>query len=124
MDRQNVADAMMIGDSHVSFDAPFKEGERATRLDHLQDASQEPPDACVADIGLRKKIEGILGTLTKREAEIIKLYFGIGCDSAHTLEDIGQIYSLTRERIRQIKEKAMRRLKHSTRSKQLRGLQE
>jgi RNA polymerase primary sigma factor len=122
MDRQEVVDTMMIGDSHVSFDAPFEDG--GTRLEHLQDTSNELPDSCVADISLRQKIEGILGTLTKREARVIKLYFGIDCDTGHTLEDIGQVFNLTRERVRQIKEKALMRLKHSTRSKQLRGLAE
>ncbi len=122
MEKQDVEDSMMIGDTHVSLDAPFENGD--TRLDLLRDTGGESPDACLAEISLRDRVESILGTLTKREAEIVRLYFGIGFDSAHTLEDIGEIYNLTRERIRQIKEKAFRRLKHSKRSRTLRELQE
>ena len=61
----------------------------------------------------------ILGTLDTKEKEVVKLYFGIGVDTAYTLEEIGQKFSLTRERVRQIKEKALKRLKHSARSKKL-----
>jgi len=66
---------------------------------------------------LRKEIERALNTLTQREANIIRLYFGLSCKHAHTLEEIGEKYNLTRERVRQIKEKAIRRLKNITRSK-------
>jgi len=122
MEQQDVADSMMIGDTHVSLDATFEDG--GSRLDQLCDTSNAPPDSCVAEISLQSKIEVILETLSKKEAEIVRLYFGIGCDSAHTLEEIGEMYNLTRERIRQIKEKAIRRLKHTGRSKELQGLRE
>lgn len=115
-----VQEAISIGNTHTSLDAPLNEGEDGKLLDLLQDRSSEPPDTCVSDISLRKQIESILGTLSNREAEVIKLYFGIGQDTAHTLEEIGQRFNLTRERVRQIKEKAIKRLKHSSRSKQLR----
>ncbi len=122
MGQQDVADSMAIGDTHVSLDASFEDG--GTRLDNLCDTSNAPPDACVGEISLHSRITGILESLTEREAEIVKLYFGIGCDAAHTLEEIGAMYNLTRERIRQIKEKAIRHLKHSSRSKTLRDFRE
>ena len=71
------------------------------------------------EISLQEQVEKILDTLTEREKEVIKLYFGIGDETAHTLEEIGQRFNLTRERVRQIKEKALRRLKHCSRSKRL-----
>ena len=88
-------------------------------MDLLQDENQEKPDDSVMEISLHAEIENTLDTLSVREKEVVKLYFGIGEDTAHTLEEIGQRFNLTRERVRQIKEKAIRRLKHSSRSKQL-----
>jgi RNA polymerase primary sigma factor len=75
---------------------------------------------CVADLSLSKQITTILSTLTKREAEVVRLYFGIDEETGHTLEEIGSRFNLTRERVRQIKEKALRRLKHTSRSQSLR----
>ena len=71
------------------------------------------------EISLQEEINQTLDTLTDREKEVIKLYFGIGEETAHTLEEIGQRFNLTRERARQIKEKALRRLKHSSSSQRL-----
>lgn len=120
IDDQEVAETMSIGNTHTSLDAPISEGEDSKLLDLLQDQSMDPPDSCVSDISLRKQITTILNTLSKRESEVVRLYFGIDEDTAHTLEEIGQRFNLTRERVRQIKEKALRRLKHSSRSQRLR----
>lgn len=73
------------------------------------------------DHSLKIEIENTLATLTKREAEIVRLYFGLGHEQPMTLEEIGERFNLTRERIRQIKEKALRRLRHASRSKALRA---
>jgi RNA polymerase primary sigma factor len=89
-------------------------------MDLLRDDDQELPDDGVIEISLQDEINQTLDTLTEREKEVIKLYFGIGEETAHTLEEIGQRFNLTRERARQIKEKALRRLKHSSRSQRLR----
>jgi RNA polymerase primary sigma factor len=72
---------------------------------------------------LKSEVRQVLGTLEIREEEVVKLYFGIDVDTGYTLEEIGHRFNLTRERVRQIKEKALKRLKHSTRSKRLAGFQ-
>ena len=87
-------------------------------------AGHDAVDEGIMDISLQEEIERILETLTDREKEVIKLYFGIGEEAAHTLEDIGRRFNLTRERVRQIKEKALRRLKHSSRSLRLKPYRE
>jgi RNA polymerase primary sigma factor len=120
IDHQEVSETMSIGNTHTSLDAPTKDGEDGKLLDLLQDKSMDPPDSCVADISLRKQITVILSTLTKRESEVVRLYFGIDEETGHTLEEIGSRFNLTRERVRQIKEKALRRLKHTSRSQSLR----
>ncbi len=120
IDNSEVQEAISIGNTHTSLDAPLNEGEDGKLMDLLKDKRSEPPDSCISDISLQKQIESILSTLNKREAAVIKLYFGIGQDTAHTLEEIGQRFDLTRERVRQIKEKAIMRLKHSSRSNRLR----
>jgi RNA polymerase primary sigma factor len=118
--RPEVSETLKIGNNHASLDAPFQEGEDSKLIDLLRDDSTHSPDEGIMDFALQNEIEKTLSTLTKREKEVIKLYFGIGIDTAHTLEEIGQKFSLTRERVRQIKEKAIKRLKHSSRSKKLR----
>ncbi|MDD5673674.1 MAG: RNA polymerase sigma factor RpoD/SigA [Chitinivibrionales bacterium] len=119
LDQGEVQETIKIGNSHMSLDAPLQQGEDSKLLDILQDENQERPDDGILDISLQDEITKTLNTLTGREKEVIKLYFGIGEETAHTLEEIGQRFSLTRERVRQIKEKALRRLKHSSRSKRL-----
>ena len=88
-------------------------------LDLLQDEEQELPDEGLMEISLHDEINKTLESLSEREKEVVRLYFGIGEETSHTLEEIGQRFNLTRERARQIKEKALRRLKHSSRSKRL-----
>jgi RNA polymerase primary sigma factor len=119
IDEEEVQDTIKIGNSHMSLDAPLQQGEDSKLMDLLQDEEQELPDDGVMEISLQEEINQTLDTLTNREKEVIKLYFGIGEETAHTLEEIGQRFNLTRERARQIKEKALRRLKHSSRSQRL-----
>jgi RNA polymerase primary sigma factor len=119
IDEEEVQETIKIGNSHMSLDAPLQQGEDSKLLDLLQDEDQELPDDGVMEISLQEEINQTLDTLTCREKEVIKLYFGIGEETAHTLEEIGQRFNLTRERARQIKEKALRRLKHSSRSQRL-----
>ncbi|MFM7195830.1 MAG: sigma-70 family RNA polymerase sigma factor, partial [Bacteroidota bacterium] len=87
--------------------------------DVLENDDDETPDQGLLTDSLRKEVQRALGTLTQREADVITLYFGLNGEQALTLEEIGEKFSLTRERVRQIKEKAIRRLRHTTRSKAL-----
>jgi RNA polymerase primary sigma factor len=119
LDENEVRETIKIGNTHMSLDAPLQHGEDSKLIDVLHDDSQERPDDGVLDISLQEEIEKTLDTLSEREKEVVKLYFGIGEETAHTLEEIGQRFNLTRERVRQIKEKALRRLKHCSRSKRL-----
>jgi RNA polymerase primary sigma factor len=101
-------------------DAPFSQGEDNRLLDIIHNDMQPPPDSKLMEESLKKEIERALDSLTDREAKVIKLYFGIGIENPMTLEEIGEEFRLTRERVRQIKEKAIRRLRHTSRSKALR----
>jgi RNA polymerase primary sigma factor len=121
LDEEEVRDSLRIGNTHMSIDAPLKQGEDGRLLDLLEYENQELPDHRVIDSSHREEIYRTLDTLTCREKEVIKLYFGIGEESAHTLWQIGQRFNLTRERIRQIKQKALRRLRHCSRTKGLKG---
>jgi RNA polymerase primary sigma factor len=114
-----VVDTMKISGRHVSMDAPFVQGEENSLLDVLENDSDEKPDTGLMDESLRKEVQRALATLTSREADVISLYFGLNGKQAKTLEEIGEEFSLTRERVRQIKEKAIRRLRHTSRSKTL-----
>jgi RNA polymerase primary sigma factor len=109
-----VSETMTISDTHLSLDAPLSQDEMpGGLLDLIHDAEQETPDDIIMCKSFRNEIARSLETLPDREKEIIKLYFGIGMDSAHTLDEIGHHFNLTRERIRQIKQKALMRLKKS-----------
>lgn len=121
LDENEVRETIKIGNTHMSLDAPLQHGEDSKLIDVLHDDSQERPDEGILDISLQEEIEKTLDTLSEREKEVVKLYFGIGEETAHTLEEIGQRFNLTRERVRQIKEKALRRLKHCSRSKRLKA---
>ncbi len=116
-----VADTLKISGRHLSVDAPFSKGEDNRLLDVIENNHQPPPDSELINESLRVEIECALTTLTKREAEIIRMYYGLGYEHPQTLEDIGERFNLTRERIRQIKEKTLRRLRHFSRSKGLRA---
>ncbi|MFM8914320.1 MAG: RNA polymerase sigma factor RpoD/SigA [Flammeovirgaceae bacterium] len=114
-----VVDTMKISGRHVSMDAPFVQGEENSLLDVLENDSEETPDSGLMTDSLRREVQRALSTLTQRESDVITLYFGLNGEHAMTLEEIGEKFSLTRERVRQIKEKAIRRLRHTSRSKAL-----
>ncbi|SMD45026.1 MULTISPECIES: RNA polymerase sigma factor RpoD/SigA [Aquiflexum] len=114
-----VVDTMKISGRHVSMDAPFVQGEENSLLDVLENDGDEKPDDGLMTDSLRKEVQRALSTLTQREADVITLYFGLNGEHAMTLEEIGEKFNLTRERVRQIKEKAIRRLRHTSRSKTL-----
>lgn len=116
-----VVDTLKISGRHVSMDAPFVQGEENSLLDVLENDSEESPDTGLINESLRKEIQRALSTLTPREADVITLYFGLNGENALTLEEIGEKFNLTRERVRQIKEKAIRRLRHTSRSKALKA---
>jgi RNA polymerase primary sigma factor len=116
-----VSDTLKISNSHLSLDAPFSVSEDNSLIDILEDEFQPAPDEELLDLSLKAEIEKALDTLTPREAEVISLYFGLNHEKALTLEEIGARFSLTRERVRQIKEKAIRRLRHASRSRSLRA---
>jgi len=116
-----VTDTLKISNIHLSLDAPFLHGENNSLLDVLTNELQPAPDDALLDESLKIEIAKALDTLTIREAEVISLYFGISRERAFTLEEIGGKFGLTRERVRQIKEKAIRRLRHTSRSKRLRA---
>jgi len=106
---------------HISMDAPLVEGEESNLYDVLRSGESPSPDKTLMLESLRTEIERALNTLTPREADVVKLYFGLNGNHMMTLEEIGETFDLTRERVRQIKEKAIRRLKHTSRSKILKS---
>ncbi len=114
-----VLDTMKISGRHISMDAPFVQGEENSLLDVLENDSEVKPDSELMNDSLRREVQRALSTLTQREADVISRYFGLNGEHAMTLEEIGEKFNLTRERVRQIKEKAIRRLRHTSRSKAL-----
>lgn len=116
-----VVDTMKISGRHVSVDAPFVQGEENSLLDVLENDLEEKPDQELMNDSLRREVLRALQTLTQREAEVIMYYFGLNGEQAMTLEEIGEKFNLTRERVRQIKEKAIRRLRQTSRSKALKA---
>jgi RNA polymerase primary sigma factor len=116
-----VSDTLKISGRHLSMDAPFAQGEDNRLLDVIQDNRQPSPDSTLMEESLREEVRRALSTLSEREAQVIKLYFGLEQEHSLTLEEIGEKFNLTRERVRQIKEKAIRRLRHASRSKALRA---
>ncbi len=121
MSENEVQDTLKISGRHISMDAPLVQGEENRLLDVLENDEEPDPDAGLINESLSKEVERALSTLTQREAEVIRLYFGIGVEHSLTLEEIGEKFDLTRERVRQIKEKAIRRLRHTSRSKGLKA---
>jgi RNA polymerase primary sigma factor len=118
---EEVRNALRQSGRHASMDAPLKEGEdeSSSMLDVYVSEDQPMPDNELQKDSLRREIERSLSTLTSREADVIRLFFGLNGHHPHTLEEIGAKFDLTRERVRQIKEKAVRSLKHTSRSKLL-----
>jgi len=115
-----VADTLRVSGRHVSVDAPFVDGEDNSLLDVLVNNDSPNADRTLIMESLAREIHRALATLTERESDIIRLFFGIGCQEM-TLEEIGERFGLTRERVRQIKEKAIRRLRQTSRSKLLKS---
>jgi len=113
----DVKESLKNSGRHVSMDAPLVEGEDSNLYDVLNSGESPNPDKTLLHESLRTEIERALETLTPREADVVRLYFGLGNQHSMTLEEIGETFDLTRERVRQIKEKAIRRLKHTSRSK-------
>jgi len=113
---EEVLSDLKVSGRHVSMDAPFSQGEEGSLLDVLSDANESNPEKQLITDSLTQEVQRALATLTKREAEVIGLYFGLNNNNPMTLEEIGEKFNLTRERVRQIKEKATRRLRHTSRS--------
>jgi RNA polymerase primary sigma factor len=113
----DIKDTLRTNGRHVSMDAPLVTGEDGTLMDVIEDRDQPHPDQGLINESLRREIERALVTLTERESDVLRYYFGLNGTVALTLEEIGDKLDLTRERVRQIKEKAIRRLKHTSRSK-------
>jgi RNA polymerase primary sigma factor len=116
-----VSDTLKISGRHLSMDAPFAQGEDNRLLDVIQDQRQPSPDHQLMEESLKAEVRRAVNTLSEREAQVIRLCFGLDQEHSLTLEEIGGKFNLTRERIRQIKEKAIRRLRHASRSKALRA---
>ena len=121
MTSDEVIDAMRISRRHQSLNAPFRDGDKNSLIDIIKDDNQIAPDTPLMNDSLKDEIRNSLDTLKDRERMVIKMYFGIERDYALTLNEIGEEVNLTRERVRQIKEKAIRRLRHRSRSKTLRN---
>ena len=117
MSEGDVKESMKNSGRHVSMDAPLVDGDDSNLYDVLNIGESPSPDMQLMIESLRVEIERALQTLTPREADLIRLYFGLNGEHPMTLEEIGETFDLTRERVRQIKEKAIRRLKHTSRSK-------
>ena len=114
---EDVKQSLKNSGRHVSMDAPLIDGDDSNLYDVLRSGESPNPDKDLLHESLRTEIERALETLTPREADVIRLYFGLAGQHSMTLEEIGETFDLTRERVRQIKEKAIRRLKHTSRSK-------
>ncbi|HRI28836.1 MAG TPA: sigma-70 family RNA polymerase sigma factor [Chitinophagales bacterium] len=120
IDPEEVETTLGVAARHVSVDAPFVDGEDNSLLDVLENSGTPNTDSHLAYLeSLRREIERSLDTLTPRQKDVIKLYFGIGAEHSMSLEDIGDRFGLTRERVRQIKDKAINKLRTTSRSKLL-----
>ena len=118
---QEVKESMKNAGRHISMDAPLIQDEDNTMYDVLKSEEAPTPETELLYESLRKEIDRAISTLTPREADVVRLYFGLNGSHPMTLEEIGEKFDLTRERVRQIKEKAIRRLKHTSRSKILKS---
>jgi RNA polymerase primary sigma factor len=121
LSEEKVKDTMKISGRHVSVDAPFVDGEDNSLLDVMVNNDSPKADLDLMRESLQREIERSLSTLNDREKDVVMLFFGIGKKHGLTLEEIGSKFDLTRERVRQIKEKAIRRLRHNSRSKLLKA---
>ena len=120
MSGDEVLMAMQYSRRHSSLHSPFQDGEYSSLLDIIEDDQPDEPEANIMKESMSEEVTGALETLSDRERAVLEMYFGINRDSAMTLNEIGEEFDLTRERVRQIKEKAIQRLRHRSRSKSLR----
>jgi RNA polymerase primary sigma factor len=120
---QDIYDTMRNQNRHMSLDAPLSNHveDGGTFYDLMQNEAAQNPDRSLLTESLQMEIFRALNTLTEREADVVKLFFGLAGKHPHSLEEIGEKFELTRERVRQIKEKAVRRLKHGSRSRLLKA---
>lgn len=121
MSLYEVSDTLKISGRHLSIDAPFVHGEDSKLVDVMPNTNQPLPDHNLITESLKIEIQRALNTLSLRERDVLKLYYGLEKENPLTLEEIGEKFKLTRERVRQIKEKAIRRLKHASKSKILKS---
>ncbi|HEY3251265.1 MAG TPA: RNA polymerase sigma factor RpoD/SigA [Ignavibacteria bacterium] len=121
MSLYEVSDTLKISGRHLSIDAPFVHGEDSRLVDIMPNQNQPLPDHNLINESLKIEINRALNTLSARERDVLKLYYGLDQENPLTLEEIGEKFKLTRERVRQIKEKAIRRLKHASKSKALKS---
>jgi len=119
-----VTDAVLSARPVSSLDEVFEDDDKRSLLNLLADTTQESPDASIIRDSAREQLESVLGGLEAREQRIIRLYFGLDGKEALTLEEIGSLIGVTRERVRQIKERALSRLRHPSRHQSLKGLEE
>lgn len=118
---EEIKDTLRNAGKHVSMDAPLGNDEEGTMYDVLTNIESPSPDKGLLTDSLRREIERVLTTLTQREADVIRMYYGLNGKHPYTLEEIAEAFQLTRERVRQIKEKAIKRLKNTTRCKLLKS---
>ena len=118
---KDVREAMKTNSRHLSMDAPLVSEEENTLYDVMLSSDSSSPDSNLLDESLQREISRSLSTLSARESDILKLYYGLGGEPPYSLEEIGKLFSLTRERVRQIKEKAIKRLKLTSRNKILKS---
>ncbi|MBZ0198414.1 MAG: RNA polymerase sigma factor RpoD/SigA [Ignavibacteriaceae bacterium] len=121
MDETDVALALNISGKHISFDAPFAQSDENNLLDIIENYDEPTPDDELNTQSLKMEINNALASLTEKEAEVIRLYFGLNNEHSLTLDEIGGRIHLTRERVRQIKEKAIRSLRHASSTKNLKS---
>jgi len=119
IDEDEVTNTMKIGSRHASLDAPVADDGAGTLIEILRTDDQEKPDDDAVSESMKGELERVLGILSERERKVIRLYFGIGEETSYTLEEIGQKANITRERVRQIKNTALRKLKRSGRCQRL-----
>ncbi|HLV33212.1 MAG TPA: RNA polymerase sigma factor RpoD/SigA [Chitinispirillaceae bacterium] len=117
LEEKEVLEIQKIGNRYLSLDTPVQADDSSELIDLLQDENQDLPDSHLIEMSMHEGVNRILDTLNEREKKVLKLYFGVGEDTPHTLDEIGKRLHLTRERVRQIKEKAIHRLKNSYRSR-------
>jgi RNA polymerase primary sigma factor len=117
LQESEVLEIQKIGNRYLSLDTPVHSDDSSVLIDLLHDENQEMPDSKLIEMSMQEGVNRILDTLNEREKRVLKLYFGVGEDTPHTLDEIGKRLHLTRERVRQIKEKAIHRLKNSYRNR-------